>query len=486
MTSRISKTIGAASAAALIASMGIAPLAFGQSTQNYNGNENVDNGSGTNIERPVNGIDVGSTTAPSLTITKNIYAGSTVNTAGDDYTFSFVKTKDGDFDGTDDAGSYTDGPAIQPVTLTAIAMDGTADTTHTLTAGKQTITGTVTLPALGSGGFEHAGLYEYIVYESKTTHNSGGSEADGRNSNAGDFGYDATNSNFANENSNASDAWADSVEGYVLRIYIANVSGNLQYDGVTLERFSNDNAASESFSMVAHHERVKSDPSTGLVFDNRSSATTDLKVLNINSGSFARQDQAFTFNYRIVLTLPQGAVPPNATYLVTDTGGQTAQTGTAIAFENGTATIETALGHDDYVTISGLPIGTAYTVKEWSTKDGAPTDETELKEGINNYIGQGNYKTSAADGVDQTAGEAGQSYSVGATSTLAALSATTGQNVMTITNTLASPPSPTEFAMTYAPYIIIAVIAIGGIIVLVIANKKRRDKKNEILSRKDD
>lgn len=270
-----------------------------------------------------------------------------------------------------------------------VTFDG--ETEKDLTTGKYTETVTF---EFRSDAFEHAGIYYYTVKQ---------------------------------EDPSISGMTADTAT-YIMKVYVQNVTGGtLKVANVTMYKEGAENPTDDA-AKVGGIENAY--------------ATESLKLTKNITGDAANLGEKFSFT--ITLTDPDKLNhATQVSYQINGTGETK-----PIDFINGVANINItdALSKDEYITVTGLPVGTDYTIEETDAAD---------------------YKTTwKADGTTistENADTQDTKKIVGDTQD--------GENKVTVTN-VKEAVSPTGIVMNVAPYALLVVVAAGACFVFL---RKRRE-----------
>ena len=439
--------LGICGSAALLALAGSVPAFAGTQSQYENAS---DPDTGANVNG--NGIWINSTAQTgSITLRKTIKAPQNVTvwqsaTSMDTYTFTFTGHTGTAVTETGEK-AVPAGAAISAVTLTSQQMQ-TVQNAHTI-AGVNVDTA-VSLPAASSYGA--AGLYEYDVAE--TTHSH------------------------IQDNAH----WNNSQATYKLRVYVVSNNGTLQFEGITLEKITDDAGTAVNKKVPPTTRTTPTNIETGFVFTNKYEGVSDLRV-NYTTANTGLADMSAPFYIKVNFTFPEAYDSATATNKITysDAGG----TATNLTVDNSTtASHLVQLNSGQNVYFQNLPVGTTYTIEDASAVSGENTQDV-LKDSSNlQYRGSGNWTAKNADvggttapdttGTDANAsGEYGKKYTLGVTGHApGAIIGSAAGNVANITNTPQDTP-PTGFIMDYAPYAFIAAGTLVGIVALASTRRNR-------------
>lgn len=269
-----------------------------------------------------------------------------------------------------------------------------------------------------------------------------------------------------------------------LDVYVKNGTSGLEIYGFVM--FDDSEPASESITTADEISGNEAKKSSGFTPGGPSSSTdpTDFtsdtycdhyKTINLTvekqvAGSLGDTTNEFPFTY--TLTLP-AAIKTAVKYDYTQSGasGRTSVDIAANASGSETSTVGVVDGntsalnlkHADTFQIIGVPFGTSFSINERNnTHDKYSTTAT----GTNMTVTGGEAQDFTASSVLGTA--------IGGTETNTTTWAS-GENKITITNTLAE-VSPTGYVTRFAPY---ALILVGGILLLIIAMKRKGHKEEE-------
>ena len=377
-----------------------------------------------------------------------------------------------------------------PADVTEV-VEGVSKTTEKQTSGEVTLTKTITYEAgeTGSNGklvksfpmsdlfvlgakpaepaantqyLDHAGVYIYEVTESNKTW------------------ADATDTNASHQDSNAK---------YRLRIYVVNddtatTTGKLAVKAVTVEKLLND-AGQEETGVTGK----KVPPTTtgsgntedgGFKFVNKYSKKVDgsqtedgaLKFTKAVTGELGSKTDQFQFS--LELTLPSTYdTALGTTFAYTNTNGTN---GNAVFDATSKkATFDFTLSDSDVLKFAVLPAGTTYTVTE-------KLDASTQVANANLYTATAKSYTGTATAANAAADAEGANLAVSSyvSDTLVGEEGAKAlKNVVDYTNQYDknnTTNTPTGILISNLPYIVLALVAIGGLVAYVVVRRRQSDE----------
>lgn len=216
---------------------------------------------------------------------------------------------------------------------------------------------------------------------------------------------------------------------YIMKVYVENIFGE---DGaLTGNKVANVTMYKQGDTETTKVGGIENDY-----------ATESVKLTKQITGAGANMGESFSFT--IELTDPDHvAHMTSISYKVNDAE---AYTPVIISGNKFTVTLPETLGDDDYVTVTGLPVGTNYKISE-----------TDAEAYVTTWAGVNTSITTEA------AGELDTKIIDGTVSN--------GENDITVTNSKASSPA-TGIVMNVAPYVLLVVVAAAGCFVFL---RKRRE-----------
>lgn len=245
---------------------------------------------------------------------------------------------------------------------------------------------------------------------------------------------------------------------YTVRVYVKNkTSGGTEVSGITVEQNKNDIGTDTNV-------KVNPTPATGqdhaaFRFVNVYNENTQIKVEKSTVGDYADMTRKFAFT--IEVKTPASSPATEVKYQVNSGGSVESATVT-----NNVATIEVDLANGEYVTLTEVPVGSKYTVKETVITGYTPTAVV---------TGNGDSGTAAGN-------ISGNTYTVtlgtgtGAiTELLVAKETDATKNTTVITNKYYT-PSITGVVIDNLPFIMLIVIAAAGLVFFVASKRRRRSQ----------
>lgn len=297
--------------------------------------------------------------------------------------------------------------------------------------------------AVTLSAFQHAGIYRYKITEVASP------------TNVASVGLDARDSSY------------DSAR--YLDVYIKNGTNGLEMYGAVIFKSTDANAVdatngdiTTSTEKTTGFEPDKDPSDTSYTYENDNTVdkyhTFNLEVNKTITGGLA--DKTHDFPFEITLTGDKTAT------IITDyskVGASYVGTEPTTVNINTTAAVLTpALSDGDSVTITGIPVGTTVQVKETNNTYDQYTPSITTQTGFTGL----------------TLTETGALVALSGTTQLSnavEITSKTAKSVIGLTNNLAE-VSPTGYVSRFAPY---ALILVGGIVLLVIAKKRKTTKDEE-------
>ena len=213
---------------------------------------------------------------------------------------------------------------------------------------------------------------------------------------------------------------------YILKVYVKNNVSKTGFEIANVTMYKQDASETKLNSISNTYE------------------TESLKLTKTISGDAA--DMKKNFSFQIVLTDPDKTESLNG-HAVNVTYSINGNSETANAsFVKGVATItlNEQLGNNDYITVTGLPVGTDYTISE-----------TDASAYVTTWSGSSiDTENASTHDTKNVAGDI-----------------TDGENVITVNNARDS-VTPTGLVMDIAPYVLLVVVAAAGCFVFL---RKRRE-----------
>lgn len=437
--------IGAASAAALIATMGMAPMAMAADLTNE------------------------TSSYDDAKIIKTVEAPTALDISGDSYTFSFTQKTTGIDTSTGETAAT--GGTIQPVTVTATQP------------GTQTLEGAVVLPSAST--FAHAGVYVYDVVESL------GNGVDSTR-------YDANTQHYImrvyviNDGNGGLEydtnaITVEKVEAVTYEAADAFQAGTTYYvDNAGTYEVADPQPTVDNFDQgtyfVANGGNTKVDPETGFTFLNTTKiSANDLSTLDVSksvSGDFADTTKEFAFT--VTIDMPSYYVAPeNADITASATSGSISDlsVGNVTDTANGKQIVITgSMNHGDVMHIENLPIGATFTIADGGGEHYYATSTGSYQTALDD---ESTTDVDESEGGDyaltqQASANRGQSFTIENSSDTYAEQMVIHKynNKVDVTNVFQdSDASPTGIATMVLPYAL--VIAIAGAGIYVVARRRQ-------------
>ena len=360
-------------------------------------------------------------TADNAVVAKYLKMAEGVTNPNADFTFQATAVSD-----SANPGSTEKMPAGKTATINSENMTASAATDD-----GASVVGTVKITDLIDGNFDHAGVFEYTVKEVA-------GDADVAD---GTMTYDDAE--------------------YTIRVYVKNGANGPEISGITVEDEDGNKVDPTDPDPSDDKEDVTDgNKAAGCSFTNSYNKvlTNDgengvLEFSKTVAGDYADLTQAFPFT--LTLTIPEEAAD------FTEVSYTEAGTAKTAAVTGGKVTINASLKNGEKLVINTLPAGTTYKVEE------------TLADGTVNNSGKYTPEVDFAD-VDTAANTKG---TAGANLAVEGLVADTDtQNTADYTNTYEDEnTTPTGVIINNLPYIILAVVAVGGMVAYVAV--KRRNKE---------
>ncbi|MCH3968787.1 MAG: hypothetical protein PHR15_05955 [Atopobiaceae bacterium] len=337
-------------------------------------------------------------------------------------------------------------PDISAVTITPTTTPAFSTTANGITEyGKNAAD---FLPVVGTEAtnFTHAGEYVYTVSEK----NGGTTSTDGV-------------------------VYSDAQ--YQIHVYVINddtVEGTpkLKISDVSVYKTATDDGTAQSGTDVANKVDPVPGSSTtlgGMVFNNTYKKDTNLTISKAVAG--AEGDKTHDFTYTgLTLTVPTGVTAPTTVYLKKSDGTYLtgAVSGQKITFADFTLSDgESVTFTDNKTTVKDvLPVGTTYTFTESATSGYTPV-------GVVSTDVNGTASTQTT-----TVGAVGTTLPIDATAASAngknTLGITAANNSVAVTNTYKT-VSPTGIIIQNLPFIIMGIVAVGGIALLALSRRRKNN-----------
>lgn len=296
--------------------------------------------------------------------------------------------------------------------------------------------------------FPHAGIYRYKITET----------SEPIASNISTVGLDGRDNAYSNVR--------------YLDVYISNGTSGLVLAGAVIFKTNMDLYGIK----IDDNKKITTDKTIG--FDVESTSPTDndydndetvdkyhtynVKVQKTTTGTLADKTYDFPFEVTTTGALAHGIMADAAVYGGTYKDGSTTTCPSTITVSKTAVTLKPQLSNGDYITLTGLPTGTTVNVKETNTTVDQYTPSITTQTGFTDLSLTSTGAMTAGTGTTQL-------------SAAATISDKTQNSVIGLTNNLAE-VSPTGYVTRFAPY---ALILVGGIVLLIIAKKRKPAKDDE-------
>ena len=280
--------------------------------------------------------------------------------------------------------------------------------------------------------------------------------------------------------------WTYDGQTYTLHVYVVNDGDNLKVDKVTVE---DSTGAKESITTQdptdddEQDHATEADKTNGFTFDNKYTKTGPeidpdpddpsngkygaFGVAKTVEGTAGNKEAAFPFTLTLANSDTHNADQITAYKYTVGEQGEDVQGAPITISLNGTYDFDLADGES--LVIPNLPNGTTAKVKERLTA-ATISDKGNYTPDI---VVKDNGETNAAAGV--AAAETNKGKDVEMATTITINDTDNGTNVADVTNTR-DDITPTGILMNNLPYIVLAIVAIGGLVAYVVVRRRQSDE----------
>lgn len=279
------------------------------------------------------------------------------------------------------------------------------------------------------GNFPHAGVYEYDVKETANTYQT--------RPNVDEVTY--------------------STDTYRMRVYVENVNGKLEVTNITAEKNTSNGTASNKVGVMGFTNVYVKRGNSGPDPENPNpdlDANPSLKITKKTAGNYADKTKAFDFKITMKKSPTETEAAPTYTGYINGDQSKAVE-----VTADGKTEANFKLSDGDSLVFKDVPVGTRYVVTEKGVADEYTPSVQVTENGVQGSLSQG------SDAADLSSAASGKTNLIGEDVNVAAF--TNNYKDVAITGVI----------MNNLPFIMLIVVAAGGLGALALVKKQRMARR---------